>query len=109
MSLPDLGSSLPDIALRTSIIYLVLIVLLRVGGKRGIGQMSIVDLVLVLIIANGVQNAMVGQNTTIYGGIVAAATLVILDWVIRGSPIASSGRSGCWRASRHCWSGTARC
>ena len=83
MSLPDLGSSLPDIALRTSIIYLVLIVLLRVGGKRGIGQMSIVDLVLVLIIANGVQNAMVGQNTTIYGGIVAAATLVILDWVIR--------------------------
>jgi uncharacterized membrane protein YcaP (DUF421 family) len=83
MRLPDIGSDLPDIALRTAVIYVVVIVLLRVSGKRGVGQMSIVDLVLVLIIANGVQNAMVGQNTTIYGGVVAAATLVVLDWAIR--------------------------
>jgi uncharacterized membrane protein YcaP (DUF421 family) len=83
MTLPDIGSGLPDIALRTGLIYLVVIVLLRVSGKRGVGQMSIVDLVLVLIIANGVQNAMVGQNTTIYGGVVAAITLVVLDWAIR--------------------------
>jgi uncharacterized membrane protein YcaP (DUF421 family) len=83
MTLPELGSGLPEIALRTAIIYVVVIVLLRVSGKRGVGQMSIVDLVLVLIIANGVQNAMVGQNTSIYGGIVAAATLVVLDSIIR--------------------------
>jgi uncharacterized membrane protein YcaP (DUF421 family) len=83
MTLPELGSGLVEIALRTAIIYVVVIVLLRLSGKRGVGQMSIVDLVLVLIIANGVQNAMVGQNTSIYGGIVAAGTLVALDSVIR--------------------------
>jgi uncharacterized membrane protein YcaP (DUF421 family) len=83
VTLPDLGSSLPDIALRTAAVYVIVIALLRISGKRGVGQMSIVDLVLVLIIANAVQNAMVGQNTTIYGGIVAAVTLVVLDWAIR--------------------------
>jgi uncharacterized membrane protein YcaP (DUF421 family) len=83
MTLPELGSGLPEIALRTAIIYLVVIFLLRLGGKREVGQMSILDLVLVLVISNGVQNAMVGQNTSLYGGIVAATTLVVLDWLIR--------------------------
>jgi uncharacterized membrane protein YcaP (DUF421 family) len=83
MSLPNIGSGLPEIALRTAIIYVVMVVLLRVAGKREVGQMSILDLVVLLIISNGVQNAMVGDNTTVYGGIVAAATLVSLDWGIR--------------------------
>jgi uncharacterized membrane protein YcaP (DUF421 family) len=83
MTLPDLGSGLPEIALRTAIVYLVVVVLLRARGKAGVGQMSILDLVLVLIISNAVQNAMVGQNTTLYGGVVAATTLVVLDWIIR--------------------------
>jgi uncharacterized membrane protein YcaP (DUF421 family) len=85
MTLPDLGSGLPEIAFRTAIVYLVVIVLLRARGKAGVGQMSILDLVLVLIISNAVQNAMVGQNTTLYGGVVAATTLVVLDWIIRTS------------------------
>jgi uncharacterized membrane protein YcaP (DUF421 family) len=83
MTLPNIGSDLPDIVLRTGIIYVLVIFLLRIGGKREVGQMSILDLVLVLVISNGVQNAMVGQNTTLYGGIVAAVTLVVLDWGIR--------------------------
>jgi uncharacterized membrane protein YcaP (DUF421 family) len=83
MNLPDIGSDLPEIALRTAVIYLVLIVLLRLRGKAGVGQMSILDLVLVLVISNGVQNAMVGENTTLYGGLVAAGTLVFVDWVIQ--------------------------
>jgi uncharacterized membrane protein YcaP (DUF421 family) len=83
MTFPDIGSDLPAIAVRTAIIYLVLIVLLRVRGKAGVGQMSILDLVLVLVISNGVQNAMVGENTTLYGGLVAATTLVFVDWLIQ--------------------------
>lgn len=82
MNLPNIGSDLPEIALRTAVIYLVLIVLLRVRGKASVGQMSILDLVLVLVISNGVQNAMVGENTTLYGGLVAATTLVVVDWLI---------------------------
>ena len=83
MNLPIIGSDLPEIALRTAIIYLVLIGLLRLRGKAGVGQMSILDLVLVLVISNGVQNAMIGDNTTVYGGIVAATTLVVVDWIIQ--------------------------
>ena len=41
--------------------------------------MSILDLVVILIIANGVQNAMIGENTTLAGGLISATTLVILD------------------------------
>jgi len=80
---PDLGSGLLDVALRTSVVYMFLIVALRLAGRREVGQLSILDLVVVLIIANSVQNAMVGQNTTLLGGIVSALTLIILDRVLR--------------------------
>ena len=83
MTLPELGSSLPEVALRTAIIYVVVVALLRFGGKREVGQMSILDLVVVLVIADGVQNSMVGENTSLYGGIVAAITLVGVDRAIK--------------------------
>ncbi len=50
-----------DVALRTPIIYLALLAALRLTGTRELGQMSTFDLVLLLIIANAVQNAMVGR------------------------------------------------
>src|SRR5437899_10325216 len=67
-----------DLAIRTSVIYLALLVGLRVTGKRQLGQMSTFDFVLLLIIANAVQNAMVGPDTSLAGGLVAAA--VLLAW-----------------------------
>ena len=79
MDLPDLGSGPVEVAIRTAIVYLFLVVGLRLAGRREVGQMSILDLVVILIIANGVQNAMVGQNTTLIGGLVSAGTLIILD------------------------------
>jgi len=106
MNLPIIGSDLPEIALRTAIIYLVLIVLLRLRGKAGVGQMSILDLVLVLVISNGVQNAMIGDNTTVYGGIVAATTLVVVDWIIQTATSRSRKAQRFLEASRHSWSAT---
>jgi uncharacterized membrane protein YcaP (DUF421 family) len=67
-----------DVAIRTSVIYLALLVGLRLTGKRQLGQMSTFDFVLLLIIANAVQNAMVGSDTSLAGGLVAAA--VLLTW-----------------------------
>ncbi len=67
------------IAMRTSIIYLFLIGGLRLLGKRELGQMTIYDLVLMIVIANAVQNAMVGDDSTLGGGIVSATTLLILN------------------------------
>lgn len=83
MEIPDLGSSLVDVALRTGIIYVFIVVALRVGGQRDVGHMSKLDLIVLLVIADAVQNAMVGQNSTLLGGIVAAAVLIGLDRGLR--------------------------
>src|SRR5213594_632900 len=70
--------TLLDVAIRTTIVYLALLVGLRLTGTRQLGQMSTFDLVLLLIIANAVQNAMVGPDTSLAGGLVAAS--VLIDW-----------------------------
>lgn len=74
--IPDLGSGLISVAIRSAIIYIFLVIALRLGGKREVGQLTTPDLVVLLIVANAVQNAMVGQNDTLLGGIVA--TIVVL-------------------------------
>jgi uncharacterized membrane protein YcaP (DUF421 family) len=82
-SLPEIGSSLPDVALRTAIVYIFLVVAIRISGKREVGQMSVLDLVVILIISDAVQNSMVGENVSIWGGLVAAAVLLTLDFALR--------------------------
>jgi uncharacterized membrane protein YcaP (DUF421 family) len=77
---PDLAGAF-IIAGKTGIIYVFLVVGLRLLGERELGQMSIYDLVLIVVIANSVQNAMVGQDTTLVGGIVSALTLLVLNRV----------------------------
>ena len=72
------------IAGKTAVIYLFLIVGLRLSGKRSPGQMNIYDLVLIVVLANAVQNAMVGNDTTLAGGIVAAITLLALNRLLTG-------------------------
>lgn len=82
-TLPELGSSLPEVVLRTAIVYLFLVIALRVSGKREVGQMSVFELVVILVISDAVQNSMVGDNSTLWGGLVAVATLLILDQVLK--------------------------
>src|SRR5438105_9240931 len=74
--------SLTVVVLRTVLVYFALLVLLRVAGKRELGQMTPFDLVVLLVISNAVQNAMVGPDTSLTGGIVAACTLVITNWLV---------------------------
>lgn len=69
--------AIADIAIRTSVVYLALLVGIRVTGQRQLGQMTPFDLVLLLIIANAVQNAMVGPDTSLTGGLVAAGVLLV--------------------------------
>jgi uncharacterized membrane protein YcaP (DUF421 family) len=82
VTIPDLGSDLPDIILRTAIVYVALVLGFRFLGKREAGQLSTLDLVVLLVIANAVQNAMVGQNTSLAAGLVAAAVILILDLLL---------------------------
>lgn len=79
MTLPDIGSGLPEIVLRAAVVYLFLVVVLRLSGKREVGQMSILELIVILIISDAVQNSMVGDNVTLWGGLVAVLTLIALD------------------------------
>ena len=65
-----------EIVLRTIIVYVAVFALLRAAGKRELGQMSVPDLVVILVIANAVQNSLNGGDTSLTGGLVAAATLV---------------------------------
>lgn len=65
-----------EIAVRSGVVYVALLLGLRMGGKRELGQMTPFDLVVVLLIANAVQNAMVGPDTSLVGGLVAAAALL---------------------------------
>ncbi|HEY8172231.1 MAG TPA: YetF domain-containing protein [Dehalococcoidia bacterium] len=67
---------------RTAIVYLVIVVALRISGRRQLGQMTPFDLVLVLLIANAVQNAMVGPDNSILGGLLAAGTLIAMNQVV---------------------------
>lgn len=68
-----------EIFYRTAIVYVAIVVGMRLTGARQLGQMTPFDLVLILLIANAVQNAMVGSDVSVFGGIVAAATLLTLN------------------------------
>ena len=68
-----------QIVLRTAIIYVIVLIGLRLSGKREVGQMTPFDLVLLLLISNAVQNAMTGPDTSITGGIAAAVTLFAMN------------------------------
>jgi uncharacterized membrane protein YcaP (DUF421 family) len=79
MPFPDLGSDLVSVAIRTAVVYVVLVVAFRFAGKQEAGQLSTIDLVVLLVIANAVQNAMVGDNTSLAGGLLAALVILFLD------------------------------
>ena len=71
-----------QIVLRTSVIYVLVLIGVRLSGKREVGQMTPFDLTLLLLLSNSVQNAMTGPDTSLAGGAIAAATLLILNYVI---------------------------
>jgi len=69
-----------SIVARTIIVYAAVLIGLRFAGKRELGQMTPFDLVVILLIANAVQNAMVGPDTSVTGGLIAAAVLVAVNY-----------------------------
>jgi uncharacterized membrane protein YcaP (DUF421 family) len=76
------GHVLIGIAARTAVIYGVVLLGMRLSGKREVGQMTPFDLTLLLLISNAVQNAMTGPDTSLVGGIVAASTLLLLNYLV---------------------------
>lgn len=72
-----------NIIISTLAVYLFIVIAIRVFGKKELSQLSIVDLVFFMLISNAVQNAMVGPDTSLFGGLVAAATLFITNYLFK--------------------------
>ena len=72
-----------EIAGRSVAVYLFMILAIKFFGKKELSQLSVIDLVFILLISNSVQNAMVGPSTTLAGGITAAASLFIINSILK--------------------------
>ena len=78
------GLSMPwwEFVLRAAVVYLVLLVLVRLSGKRTVGQYTPFDMILVVLVGNAVQNSMIGEDYSLLGGLVLVTTLIGLNWLV---------------------------
>lgn len=72
-----------DVILRSAAVYLFMVIALRVFGKKELSQLNTTDVILILLISNAVQNAMVGNNTSLWGGLAAASILFGINFVLK--------------------------
>jgi len=72
-----------EIILRTLAVYIFMILALRIFGKKELAQLSVIDLVFILLISNSVQNAMVGPDTSLNGGLIAAGALFFANYTLK--------------------------
>lgn len=71
-----------EVILRSAVVYVFLLAILRITGKRQIGQLAPFDLVLLLVLSNAVQNSMTGGDNSLVGGLISAATLIALNFAV---------------------------
>jgi uncharacterized membrane protein YcaP (DUF421 family) len=84
--LAHLGVSPAEKAVRTAAVYGALLVLLHLSGKRQLAQLNSFDLVVLLLLSNVVQNAIIGDDTSLLGGLLGAAILLAVNSaVVRGA------------------------
>ena len=69
--------------IRCVAVYLFVVIAIRVFGKKELAQLSVTDLVFILLISNAVQNAMIGPDVSLTGGLVAAASLFIINYLLK--------------------------
>ena len=72
-----------QVILRSVAVYFFIIIAIRIFGKKELAQLSVIDLVFILLISNAVQNAMVGQDTSLLGGIAAAGALFVMNFILK--------------------------
>src|SRR5713226_7101246 len=76
------SSHVLEVMLRTFLVYFALLLAMRIAGKREVGQMKPFDLVTLLILSNAVQNAMVGADSSLVGGLAAAGVILLLNFAV---------------------------
>src|SRR5271154_3159457 len=68
--------------LRSLIVYFFLLVMFRLLGKREVAQMTVFDLIVLLILSNVLQNAMIGPDNSVVGGLIGASSILAINWVV---------------------------
>jgi uncharacterized membrane protein YcaP (DUF421 family) len=82
--LVDLGVPAPEKILRSLLVFAFLVGALRMAGKRELAQLNVLDLAVLLLVANALQNAMIGNDNSLLGGIIGASTLFVVNyWFVR--------------------------
>jgi uncharacterized membrane protein YcaP (DUF421 family) len=76
---PDI--SLVEKMLRAFLVFVFLVAALRLGGKRELGQLNVLDLTVLLLVSNTLQNAMIGADNSLTGGVVGASTLFVANYL----------------------------
>jgi uncharacterized membrane protein YcaP (DUF421 family) len=77
-----LGLPIAEKILRPIVVYVFLIVALRLAGKRELAQLNPFDLVVLLTLSNTVQNAIIGDDNTVTGGLIGASTLLLINYLV---------------------------
>lgn len=72
-----------DIIIRSAAVYFFMVIALRFFGKKELSQLNTADVILILLISNSVQNAMVGNNTSLWGGLAAATILFSINFILK--------------------------
>jgi uncharacterized membrane protein YcaP (DUF421 family) len=86
---PDIGVG--EKLVRSVVVYGLLLIAFRLCGKRPLGQLTAFDLVVLLIISNVVQNAVIGNDNSLEGGLIGATTILLLNLLVAYATFASSG------------------
>jgi uncharacterized membrane protein YcaP (DUF421 family) len=71
------------IALKSIAVYAFIVAAIRIFGKKELSQLSVIDLAFILLISNSVQNAMVGSDTSLFGGLAAATGLFVTNFILK--------------------------
>ena len=86
---------LTEKVLRTVLVYALIAVLFRIAGKRGLANLNTFDFVVIFLLSNVVQNAVIGNDTSLTGGVVGAVTLVTVDMIVTRAIAATSASPAC--------------
>ena len=72
-----------EIIVRSISVYFFMLIALRIFGKKELSQLNTADIILILLISNAVQNAMVGSDSSLLGGVIAAGTLFLTNYILK--------------------------
>ena len=78
----DLAMPWWEFGLRALVVYIVLLFLIRLSGKRTMGQFTPFDVLLIVLLGNAVQNSLLGDDHSLLGGLLLAALLIAFNWVV---------------------------